>query len=69
MTARERIDFLLDDGTFEEIDRLKKHRSLAFGMENQHYPGDGVIAGHGLIDEPRVSVFAQDFMVFGGSLR
>src|SRR6266404_5291329 len=68
MTARERIDFLLDDGTFEEIDRLKKHRSLDFGMENQHYPGDGVVAGHGLIDGRRVFVFAQDFTVFGGSL-
>ena len=68
MTARERIDFLLDDGTFQEIDRLKKHRSLDFGMENQNYPGDGVIAGHGLIDSRRVFVFAQDFTVFGGSL-
>jgi propionyl-CoA carboxylase beta chain len=68
MTARERIDFLLDDGTFEEIDRLKKHRSLDFGMENQLYPGDGVVAGHGLIDGRRIFVFAQDFTVFGGSL-
>src|SRR6266508_851200 len=68
MTARERVEFLLDDGTFEEFDRLKKHRSLDFGMENQHYPGDGVIAGHGLIDGRRVFVFAQDFTVFGGSL-
>src|SRR5437660_6633882 len=68
LTARERIDFLLDDGTFEEIDRLKKHRSLDFGLENQHYPGDGVVAGHGLIDGRRVFVFAQDFTVFGGSL-
>jgi propionyl-CoA carboxylase beta chain len=68
MTARERVEFLLDDGTFEEFDRFKKHRSLDFGMENQHYPGDGVIAGHGLIDGRRVFVFAQDFTVFGGSL-
>ena len=68
MTARERIDFLLDDGTFEEVDRLKKHRSRDFGMEKQHYPGDGVVAGHGLIDGRRVFVFAQDFTVFGGSL-
>src|ERR1043166_8621729 len=68
MTARERIEFLLDDGTFEEFDRFKKHRSLDFGMSNQHYPGDGVVAGHGLIDGRRAFVFAQDFTVFGGSL-
>ena len=68
MTARERIDFLLDDGTFEEIDRFKAHRCQDFGMQNQQYPGDGVIAGHGLIDSRRVFVFAQDFTVFGGSL-
>src|ERR1044072_8670061 len=68
MIARERIEFLLDDGTFEEFDRLKKHRSQDFGMQDQQYPGDGVIAGHGLIDGRRVFVFAQDFTVFGGSL-
>ncbi len=68
MTARERVEFLLDDGTFEEFDRFKRHRSLDFGMENQHYPGDGVVSGHGLIDGRRVFVFAQDFTVFGGSL-
>jgi len=68
MTARERLEFLLDDGTFEEFDRFKRHRSLDFGMENQHYPGDGVVAGHGQIDGRRVFVFAQDFTVFGGSL-
>src|SRR5215510_5360612 len=68
MTARERVEFLLDDGTFEEFDRFKKHRSLDFGLENQQYPGDGVIAGHGLIDGRRIFVFAQDFTVFGGSL-
>jgi propionyl-CoA carboxylase beta chain len=68
MTARERIEFLLDDGSFEEFDRLKKHRCLDFGMTEQQYPGDGVIAGHGLIDGRRVFVFAQDFTVFGGSL-
>jgi propionyl-CoA carboxylase beta chain len=68
MTARERVEFLLDEGTFEEFDRFKKHRCLDFGMENQQYPGDGVIAGHGLIDGRRVFVFAQDFTVFGGSL-
>jgi propionyl-CoA carboxylase beta subunit len=68
MTARERIDFLLDDGTFEEFDRFKLHRSRDFGMENQQYPGDGVIAGYGLIDGRKVFLFAQDFTVFGGSL-
>ncbi|MEK6299849.1 MAG: acyl-CoA carboxylase subunit beta [Acidobacteriota bacterium] len=68
MTARERIEFLLDDGSFEEFDRFKRHRCLDFGMENQQYPGDGVVAGHGLIDGRRVFVFAQDFTVFGGSL-
>ena len=68
MAARERIEFLLDDGTFEEFDRFKKHRCLDFGMQEQQYPGDGVIAGHGLIDGRRVFVFAQDFTVFGGSL-
>src|SRR5215213_5577510 len=68
MSARERVEFLLDDGTFEEFDRFKKHRCLDFGMEGQQYPGDGVVAGHGLIDGRRVFVFAQDFTVFGGSL-
>jgi propionyl-CoA carboxylase beta chain len=68
MTARERIEFLLDDGTFDEFDRFKKHRCLDFGMQDQQYPGDGVIAGHGLIDGRKVFVFAQDFTVFGGSL-
>jgi propionyl-CoA carboxylase beta chain len=68
MTARERVEFLLDDGTFEEVDRFKKHRCLDFGMEAQQVPGDGVVAGYGLIDGRRVFVFAQDFTVFGGSL-
>lgn len=68
MTARERIEFLLDEGTFDEFDRFKKHRCLDFGMQEQQYPGDGVIAGHGLIDGRKVFVFAQDFTVFGGSL-
>jgi propionyl-CoA carboxylase beta chain len=68
MTARERIEFLLDDGSFEEFDRFKKHRCLDFQMQDQQYPGDGVIAGHGLIDGRKIFVFAQDFTVFGGSL-
>ena len=68
MTARERIEFLLDDGTFEEFDKLKSHRCLDFGMEAQQFPGDGFVTGYGLIDGREVFVFAQDFTVFGGSL-
>ena len=68
MTARERVEFLLDEETFEEFDKLVVHRSRDFGLEKQVYPGDGVITGHGLIDGRRVFVFAQDFTVFGGSL-
>ncbi|MCA1558513.1 MAG: methylmalonyl-CoA carboxyltransferase, partial [Acidobacteria bacterium] len=67
-TARERIEFLLDEGTFEEFDRLVVHRSRDFGLERQVYPGDGVVTGHGLIMGRRCFVFAQDFTVFGGSL-
>ena len=68
MTARERVGFLLDEGTFEEFDKLVIHRSHDFEMENELYPGDGVVTGHGLIDGRRVFVFAQDFTIFGGSL-
>lgn len=68
MTARERIDALLDDGSFVEMDRLVTHRCTDFGMEHQKVPGDGIITGHGRIDGQRVFVFAQDFTVFGGSL-
>jgi propionyl-CoA carboxylase beta chain len=68
MTARERLEFLLDEGTFEEFDKLVVHRSRDFGLDKQLYPGDGVVTGHGLIDGRRVLVFAQDFTVFGGSL-
>jgi propionyl-CoA carboxylase beta chain len=68
MTARERIEFLLDEDSFEEFDKLVVHRSRDFGMDQQIYPGDGVITGYGLIDGRRVFVFAQDFTVFGGSL-
>ncbi len=67
-TARERIEFFLDDGTFEEFDQLVVHRSRDFGLDKQLYPGDGVVTGHGLVDGRRVFVFAQDFTVFGGSL-
>ena len=68
MTARERVEFLLDEGSFEEFDKLVVHRSRDFGLDKQLYPGDGVITGHGLIDGRNVFVFAQDFTVFGGSL-
>ena len=68
LTARERIDFLLDEGTFQEFDKLVEHRSRDFGLDKQVFPGDGVITGHGLIDGRKVFVFAQDFTVFGGSL-
>ncbi|MGH9946163.1 MAG: acyl-CoA carboxylase subunit beta [Pyrinomonadaceae bacterium] len=68
MTARERIDFFLDDGTFEEFDKFVVHRSTDFGLDEQKFPGDGVVTGHGLVDGREVFVFAQDFTVFGGSL-
>ena len=68
LTARERIDLLIDEGTFEEIGMLVQHRSYDFGMENQKYLGDGVITGHGKIDGREVFVYSQDFTVFGGSL-
>jgi len=68
MTARERIDFFLDEGSFEEFDKFVVHRSTDFGMEEQKFPGDGVVTGHGLVDGREVFVFAQDFTVFGGSL-
>jgi len=68
MTARERIDFLLDEGTFEELDKFVKHRCLDFGMKEQLVLGDGVITGFGRIDGRLVYLFAQDFTVFGGSL-
>src|SRR5437764_8532889 len=68
MSARERIDFLLDEGTFEETERLGTHRCADFGMEEQKYYGDGFITGYGRIEGRLVFVFAQDFTVFGGSL-
>ncbi|HZB44223.1 MAG TPA: acyl-CoA carboxylase subunit beta [Pyrinomonadaceae bacterium] len=67
-TARERVEFFLDDGTFEEFDELVVHRSRDFGLDRQRFPGDGVVTGHGLCEGRRVFVFAQDFTVFGGSL-
>ncbi|MDF1566332.1 MAG: acyl-CoA carboxylase subunit beta [Deltaproteobacteria bacterium] len=68
LTARERIESLLDAGTFVELDRLKTHRCTDFGMEESKIPGDGVVSGYGLVDGRKVFVFAQDFTVFGGSL-
>src|SRR5258705_114591 len=68
MTAGERVELLLDKDSFEEFDKLVKHRCIDFGMAEQKVPGDGVVAGHGRIDGRLVYVFAQDFSVFGGSL-
>ena len=68
LTARERIDLLVDEGSFEEFDMFKAHRCTDFGMENQRPYGDGVITGWGTINGRLVYVFSQDFTVFGGSL-
>ncbi len=68
LTARERVDQLLDDGSFVELDELARHRSTAFGMEKNRPYGDGVVTGYGTIEGRQVCVFAQDFTVFGGSL-
>ncbi|MCP1198968.1 acyl-CoA carboxylase subunit beta [Notoacmeibacter sp. MSK16QG-6] len=68
LTARERLDVLLDEGSFEEYDTFKTHRCTDFGMETQQYPGDGVVTGWGTISGRPVYVFSQDFTVFGGSL-
>ncbi len=68
LTARERIHLLLDEGTFEELDKFVRHNCVDFGMEEQRPPGDGFVTGFGRIDGRLVYVFAQDFTVFGGSL-
>ena len=68
LTARERIHLFFDPGTFEEVDKLVTHRCRDFGMEHEVVAGDGVVAGHGLVDGRQVFAFAQDFTVFGGSL-
>ncbi len=68
LTARERINYLMDEGSFEEIGTLVTHRTKDFGMEKQKFYGDGVITGYGTVDGRLVYVFAQDFTVFGGSL-
>ncbi len=68
LTARERLNILLDEGSFEEMDMFVEHRSFDFGLEKQRYLGDGVVTGTGRINGRLVSVFSQDFTVFGGSL-
>ncbi len=68
LTARERIELLLDEGSFEEFDMFKAHRCTDFGMQDQQIPGDGVVTGWGTINGRMVYVFSQDFTVFGGSL-
>lgn len=68
LTARERIQLLVDEGTFQEVDMFVKHRSADFGLENQKYPGDGVVTGFAKINGRQVALFSQDFTVFGGSL-
>ncbi|MBK8700411.1 MAG: acyl-CoA carboxylase subunit beta [Saprospiraceae bacterium] len=68
LTARERVELLLDNNSFEELDMFKEHRSFDFGMEHQQVPGDGVITGYGTVNGRLVYLFAQDFTVFGGSL-
>ncbi|WP_298961941.1 acyl-CoA carboxylase subunit beta [uncultured Roseibium sp.] len=68
LTARERIEILLDEGSFEEFDMFKQHRCTDFGMEEQHIPGDGVVTGWGTVNGRTVYVFSKDFTVFGGSL-
>ena len=68
LTARERLELLLDPGTFVETDRFRTHRCHNFGMEEKVVPGDGVVTGYGMIDGRRVYVFSQDFTVWGGSL-
>jgi len=68
LTARERLDLLLDPGSFVELDAFVTHRATEFGIGEQHFLGDGVVTGHGTIDGRLVFVFSQDFTVFGGSL-
>ena len=68
LTARERIDLLLDEGSFEEFDMFVEHRSTDFGMEKSKIPGDGVVTGWGTVNGRVIYVFAKDFTVFGGSL-
>ncbi len=68
LTARERIELLVDEGSFEEVDIFVKHRATEFGLDKQNFPGDGVVTGTARIDGRPVALFSQDFTVFGGSL-
>ena len=68
MTARERIDMLLDKGTFVELDKFVTHRCTNFGMEKNKIPGDGVVSGYGKIEGRQVFVYAYDFTAYGGTL-
>lgn len=68
LTARERINLLVDEGSFEEVGMFVKHRAKDFGLDKQNYPGDGVVTGFAKIDGRSVALFSQDFTVFGGSL-
>src|SRR4030081_1686715 len=68
LTARERVALLLDEGTFEELDKFVTHRCDDFGMRDERPPGDGFVTGYGRVDGRQVFAFAQDFTVFGGSL-
>ena len=68
LTARERLELLLDPGSFEEFDMFVSHRATDFGMDKTHIPGDGVVTGWGTINGRKTFAFAQDFTVFGGSL-
>ncbi|MFM8849574.1 MAG: acyl-CoA carboxylase subunit beta [Cytophagales bacterium] len=68
LTARERVQLLLDDGSFEELDKFVTHRAKDFGLDKEHYLGDGVVTGYGTVQGRLVYVFSQDFTVFGGSL-
>lgn len=68
LTARERIDLLLDEGSFEEFDMFVTHNCTNFGMQDKTFLSDGVVTGYGTIDGRLVYVFSQDFTIFGGSL-
>ena len=68
LTARERIDFMLDNDSFVELDKFVEHQNYNFGMEKTKFLGDGVITGYGKIDGRQVFVYAQDFTIFGGAL-
>src|SRR6185437_13935731 len=68
LTARERLDVLLDPDSFEEWDMFVEHRSADFGIDAQKVPGDGIVTGYGTVNGKLVFVFSQDFTVFGGSL-